>query len=382
MIFNQFDQNDIVAGRTSKVASGFFPDGNTNWSSSYLVDDFWALTQSLATPSPSYGSSIYDIRRTGYYLNVYPNSVYYTNNDPYFSIAYGNFYGQLGSGSFDLDTGSIRAYYPKTVYTQYKNLLLGSADVDGMFGFKTGSALTDVTPNDIFVINFSSYKFKNMVDAGQFEITLTGSNGQFTFRDDSPFQTQTMNVYNVVRGAINDGTSTTPTYEGIGLLYPSDGIAIFNAEAINRIVGLDNISGIQGSVSYALGNYSQNSISTFGGVSTTANHKVFFWSLQNSNSVMKVRKTEYVPSRHYFIRVKNRDFNYSNNPTYVYDGTEDNIHAKGTIRNEDFISDPRTYVTSVGLYNDNNELVAVAKLSRPAVKSFDNELLIKTMLSF
>lgn len=377
MIFNLFEESDIVAGRTNKVASGFFPDGNTNWSSSNLTDDYWALTQSSATPSPSYGSSYYDVRRTGYYLNVYPNSTYYTNNDPYFSIAYGNFYGKLGSGSFDLDTGSIHAYYPKAVYTQYKNLLLGTADVDGMFGFRTGSASTDATPNDIFVINFSSYKFKNLVDAGQFEITLTGSNGRFTFRDDSPFQTQTSNVYNLVRGMINDGTSTTPTYEGIGLIYPNDGVVVFNAEAINRIVGLSSVA-----AAGAPGNYSQTCVSTFGGVQTTGNHKVFFWSLQNSNSTIRTRKTEYVPSRHYFVRVKNRDFNYSNNPTYIYDGTEDNIHAKGTIRNEDFISDPRTYITSVGLYNNNNELVAVAKLSRPAVKSFDNELLVKVKLDF
>ena len=77
----------------------------------------------------------------------------------------------------------------------------------------------------------------------------------------------------------------------------------------------------------------------------------------------------------------NRDFNYSNNPTYIYDGT-DGIHAKGTIYNTDFINDPKTYITSVGLYNENNELVAVAKLSRPAMKSFDQELLIKVRLDF
>jgi hypothetical protein len=77
----------------------------------------------------------------------------------------------------------------------------------------------------------------------------------------------------------------------------------------------------------------------------------------------------------------NRDFNYSNNPTYVYDGT-DGIHSKGTIRNIDFINDPRTYITTIGLYNDSNELVAVAKLSRPAVKSFDSELLLKIRLDF
>ncbi len=382
MIFNVFDQTDIVAGRTTKVASGFWPGGSTFWSQSLFVDDFWALTQSAATPSPAFGSSIYDVRRTAYYLNVFPSQNEYNNNDPYFSVAYGNFYGELGSGSFDLDTGSILVFPPKAVYTQYKNLLLGTSNVQDQFNFKTGSSTTGYAPNDIFVLNFSTYKMKNQIDPGLFEVTLTGSNGSFTFIDDSPFQTQTLNVYNIVRGTINAGSSVTPTYEGLGLFYPLDGVVVFNAEAINRIVGLNNIAGVSGPVSVAIGNYNPNSTSTFGGVSTTANHKVFFWSMQNANNTMKIRKTELVPSRQYFVRVKNRDFNYSNNPTYVFDGTEDNIHAKGTIRNEDFISDPKTYVTSVGLYNDNNELVAVAKLSKPAVKSFDNELLVKVKLDF
>jgi hypothetical protein len=105
---------------------------------------------------------------------------------------------------------------------------------------------------------------------------------------------------------------------------------------------------------------------------------------------MVVRKSEYVPSRHYFVRVKNRDFNYSNNPTYVYDGKEVVANgtpggykpAAGTIRNEEFFTDPKTYVTTVGLYNNTNELVAVAKLSRPAVKDFSTEILCKIRLDF
>ena len=96
---------------------------------------------------------------------------------------------------------------------------------------------------------------------------------------------------------------------------------------------------------------------------------------------MNVRRTEYVPSIHYFVRVMNRDFNYSNNPTYVYDGT-DGIHPKGQIYNSDFITDPRTYITTVGLYDNSNNLIAVAKLSRPAVKSFDEELLVRVRLDF
>lgn len=390
MIFNAFDDTDIVSGRTSRVTSGFWPDAVTFWSASLLLDNFYELTQSAATPSPSYGASIYDIRYTMFYLNVFPDQPHHDNNDPYFSVTYGNFYGELGSGSFDLETGSILVSPTKTVYTQYKNLLVGGTDLSGEFQFKSGSATNPqgISADDIFVLNFSTFKTKDRIDEGVFEITLTGSKGAITLRDDSPFLAQASAVYNLITGSINDATTTLPAYQGIGLLYPSDGIVVFNAQIVDQLIGLSsNLSGTVGPVSTCPANYSTASIPgiAISGqsslVPTTVNHKVFFWAIQNANNTMKVRKSEFVPSRQYFVRVKNRDFNYSNNPTYVFDGT-DGIHSKGTIFNQDFIGDPRTYVTTVGLYNDNNELVAVAKLSRPALKSFDNELLIKVRLDF
>lgn len=390
MIFNQFDPTDIVAGRTSRVTSGFWPDGVTFASSSNFVDNFYELTQSSVTPSPSYGASIYDIRRTMYYLDVFPDSTTHVNTDPYFSVSYGNFYGDLGSGSFDLDTGSILAFAPKVIYTQYQNTLIGGTDSNGKFQFESGSSSNPqlISADDIFVISFSSYKMKDQVDQGLFEITLTGSNGSITLRDDSPFFSQQSSVYNLIQGSINDAITTLPSYQGIGLLYPSDGIVVFNAKVIDQLIGLNNLSGSIGPISVCPANYNTNSISgiPIAGQSqlipSTVNHKVFFWTIQNaSNSTMKVRKSEFVPARHYFVRVKNQDFNYSNNPTYVYDGT-DGIHSRGTIFNQDFITNPTTYITSVGLYNDNNELVAVAKFSRPAMKTFDNELLVKVRLDF
>lgn len=373
-IFNNFDTTDVVSGRTTRVASGFWPDGLTYWSQSYFVDDFWSLT-SVASPSPSYGVSIYDIRRTMYYLNVYPNQTYLDNNDPYFSITYGNINGDDGSGSFNLDTGSIKTFPTKAIYTQYKNILLGTSDLDGKFTFKTGSSTIDA--DDIFVMSFSTYKMKDKVDEGIFEVSLSGSNGTFTFVDDSVVQTQgaVQSVYQLISGSIANPPVLNPTYAGIGALYPNDGIVIFNAAKVSELVGWASGSVVFGGFSYTSGSLpsSQN---------YTSNHKFFFESLKScGGQLIKVRKSEFVPARHYFVRVKNRDFNYSNNPTYVYDGT-DGIHAKGTIRNTDFVNDPKTYITTVGLYNENNELVAVAKLSRPAVKSFDNELLIKVRLDF
>jgi len=394
MIFNQFQDTDIVAGRTSRVASGFWPNGVTFWSSSLLQDNYWELTQSALTPSPSLGASIYDIRYTMYYLNAFPDNTTHANNDPYFSVAYGNYYGDLGSGSFNLDTGSIFAFAPKAIYTQYQNILVGSTDLTGKFQMKSGSATNPqgITADDIFVIDFSSYKMKDRVDEGVFEISLVGTLGTITLRDDSPFLTQASSVYNLVRGSINDATSTLPSYEGIGLLYPNDGVVVFNAQIIDKLIGLSSVSQSVGTVSTAFANYNTSSIIGIpiagqpGYWPATVNHKVFFWSIQNSNSTFKVRKSEYVPARHYFVRVKNRDFNYSNNPTYVYDGKTVSstgiTPSAGTIYNQDFISNPTTYITTVGLYNDNNELVAVAKLSRPAVKTFDNELLVKVRLDF
>jgi hypothetical protein len=45
-------------------------------------------------------------------------------------------------------------------------------------------------------------------------------------------------------------------------------------------------------------------------------------------------------------------------------------------------NDPKTYITSVGLYDDNNNLLAVAKLNRPVLKSFEREVLIKVKIDY
>ncbi len=359
MILQTFDPNkDVVAGRTTRIASGFWPNGLTIASQSNFVSDFWSLTGS--TGNPSYGTSFFDVRRTMYYLNVFPDTTYFTNSDPFFSIAYGNISGDVGSGSFAIETASIKVSPTKAIYTQYKNMLLGTADLNGKFTMKSGS--TTVDANDIWVLDFSAYKMKDKIDEGLLEFSFTGSSGSFSFIDDSPYTVQNQLVYNIIAGALSTPPAT-PTYEGIGLFYPSNGIVVLDAALLSQKVGITYKPGLDSTLNY------------------TTNHNILFLAMQSASALMNVRKSEFVPARHYFVRVMNRDFNYSNNPTYVFDGT-DGVHAKGTIRNSDFISDPKTYITTVGLYDASSELVAVAKLSRPAVKSFDTELLIKVRLDF
>ena len=70
-------------------------------------------------------------------------------------------------------------------------------------------------------------------------------------------------------------------------------------------------------------------------------------------------------------------FNSTTNETFF---TESKAGIKQVISG--LATDPRTYITSVGLYNDENELLAIAKLSQPILKTKSREALIKVKLDF
>ena len=89
----------------------------------------------------------------------------------------------------------------------------------------------------------------------------------------------------------------------------------------------------------------------------------------------QARAAEIISSNHFFLRLNNKEFNYSTNPSFA-------TGSSGQLANQDFENDPRVYVTTVGLYNDANELLAVAKLSRPLEKSFHKEALLRVRLDF
>lgn len=77
----------------------------------------------------------------------------------------------------------------------------------------------------------------------------------------------------------------------------------------------------------------------------------------------------------YFCRAFNSEFNYSSNPTYL---SASEIRVKGG----DPLAQPVSYITSVGLYDDKNQLLAVAKLSEPIKKTPETELIARVRLDF
>ena len=90
---------------------------------------------------------------------------------------------------------------------------------------------------------------------------------------------------------------------------------------------------------------------------------------------LKVDSEEVLTSNYVFVRARNAEFNYSQNPTFIDKQT-------GGVRYTDFITAPQTFISTVGLYNDNGDCLAVAKLSKPLKKDFTKEALIRIKLDF
>lgn len=97
-------------------------------------------------------------------------------------------------------------------------------------------------------------------------------------------------------------------------------------------------------------------------------------ALRNRIGNIQFNNTTELNSSVYFCRINHNEFNYSSNPTYV-SGSRIQVKTQAT-------DEPVAYITTVGLYNDNNELLATAKLSEPLKKSASNEFTIRARLDY
>jgi hypothetical protein len=165
----------------------------------------------------------------------------------------------------------------------------------------------------------------------------------------------------LIQGTIAGGAEADTGYQAVGSLYPDLGMVILNPDKLDGLLG-------------TVGTHQLNDPSSSWSDGFARMPNVLFESIKLGAQAVsfKSRVTEYVPARHYFIRIKNQDFNYSNNPTFVISSADepDNPQDIGKLRFVDFYSNPK-------VYNDNNDLIAVAKLSQPLLKDFTNECLVK-----
>jgi hypothetical protein len=359
-IFTQFQEGDVVANQQETVTKGIFSG------------DVGSLTT-------FFSSSTQTSTQKRYYYEVFQSASTAVGAAPQFSVAYGH---RLGSGSAD-EGGQVNDTPSKAVYSQYRLILLEPNDEK----FSIGGTDTD----HIYIINFNRARMRERIDEGNIEINIaplsgsafannvhTGSNVRIDLSagarrpvrliDDSSIANasvgQAGKKYNLVSGSIENGVHNSSAPHYYGLVYPQMGIAVIDANALNRSASFNTVTGSEVA--------GDNAFKLFVALSGAAAN---FTDGSGDALALAARNSEQVKSTHYFVRVKNGEYNFSNNPTFV-------TGSNGDINQPTFIKDPKTYITTVGLYNDRQEMLAVAKLSKPLLKSFTREALIKVKLDF
>lgn len=259
-------------------------------------------------------------------LTTFFTSSFQTGSEsgPYFWDIYSEDQGTLApSGSVEFSiahavSGSSFTTASHAVWNQYATLLYGSDRTAALSKLST----------DFFVINVSRAKYKEKLNVSNFEIETTSRE----------FQPTDPTTFEVVDGGRRFALTSSAGAES-GFIFPDVGIITIPT---GSLTGATNITQF------------------FNQISGSANFTLY--------------SEETITSNFIFVRTRNFQLNYSTNPSFATD--------EGVIRQPRFVDSPQAFPTTVGLYNDANELVAVAKLSRPLIKDFNKEALLRIKLDF
>lgn len=377
-VFTRIEDGDKLPRQINKVTYGIWLDSSGNSTGNMLT---------FHTCSTELSSSF---RRT-----IFQSKCDNCGAEPHFSIAYGH---DGGSGSRDL--GGNDFYTPtNAVYGQYRGLCLDYPQRRFMLGHKE--------MYHFYAINVARDRMGDKLDEGNLEINLahlsgsqfgngnahTGSNVRLgnntTLRliDDSTLDVQNDlsaaayssfyrhissslahpstsagKSFYVVSGTLETGIYNKSNPHVYGITYPQLGIVLLDADMLDMSASFLTTTG-----SDVAGDNAMKLFTSLSGSALRTDLSGDYLGLQS-------RKVKYEYVEQYFIRIKNQDYNFSNNPTFVT-GSEGDII-------EDFLNKSQVYISSIGLYNENKELLAVSKISRPILKNFTEEGLFEIQLTY
>jgi hypothetical protein len=344
MSFTRLDPTDFVVSADSVTAPA--------WSNNVTT-----LTSFYTAAASTTGS---------YYVDVYDGNTSSPSASVQFSVAYGHY---AGSGSAPINSLVPGKSPTRITFGQFRNLIYGDAESPVNFG-----GLNTNSP-DLIAIQIDRNKYKESLFPGTFNLTLANAgNGPIRLTDNSnDVSTITYvdggRVYDIVSGS-NGTARNSPTLSGAaqgytvsgsyGLFLPDIGLILLNPRALSLGTAAGGIL------------TSFNTTTNTAAASSANNHLIY--TIINSGSYFQLNSQETISSDYVFVRFKNADYNYTTNPSF--------ITGSGELIYSNFINSPQTYPTTVGLYNDNNELLAVAKMSKPLTKDFTKEALIRVKLDW
>ena len=329
----------------------------------FEADDLVVSAEPVTSPVWSTGTPILTEFYTGsgqangvtgnYYLNVYQTGSGQSTAAVQFSITYGDV---EGSGSSAYNSAVPEKTYSRTIYGQLRTLITGDENTNLKFG--------EYEPKNVYGIAIDRDRYRESLLQGSFNLQLSTSTGDLHLTDNSKDVTTTTfndagRVFQVVsgsNGSAYSGTGYTTNSGSYGMFLPDVGLVLLNADALDDNSG----EGIN------LGTERDSD-------TNNDNEAKLFDAIVEASS-FQLNYQETISSQFVFTRVRNSEFNYSTNPSY--------ITGSGDLRIDNFVNAPQTYITTVGMYNDNNELLAVAKLSKPLLKDFTKEALIRIKLDF
>lgn len=315
-----------------------------------------AWSTGVATLTSFFTSSVQAAGTSGnYYLSIYQVNAASTNAAVQFDIAYGNRYG---SGSEYFNSTYPSRTPASSIYGQYQSLILEDENSNFQYGTSTNVYIAD----DFWALSIDRARYKEKIYPQTFNLQLSGSGGMLHLTsnvNDTQIQTflgssQVLQIVSGSNGSAVSGGGEVAGSGSYGLLFPELGTILLNPAAISQSIQVGSIKTAN--------------------LTNGTNQKTLYNSISLGES-FTLNSSETITSNFVFARARNSEFNYSTNPSYISGST-------GEVAFNQFINNPQTYITTVGMYNDANELLAVAKLSRPLLKDFTKESLIRVKLDF
>ena len=329
---------------------------------------------------------------SGTYLPAYPvegNIKNYSHNMfqsvydyPYLSSSANHLFDiSLGYSSQSPVSASTNKHNAKkiNIYNTFAQQLVGyeatgSSKIIKRFDKDGDETTTTDKINEAYFITFSRLLVKDEIKKGSFKLDL-GVNGLY---ERAAGEYAILRARNLEGNPINHNSGNADKNGvNVGLIYYQAGIAVLTASifqtgsggllSASAAVTGRGVELVQSGTAANAGPDIQPHLTgtTISGASDALRHRIY--NLQFNN-------TTELHSTLYFCRVNNTDFNYSTNPTYV--------SSSKVVVKENAVDNPVSYVTTVGLYGANNELLAVGKLSEPLKKTPNNEMTLRVRLDY
>jgi hypothetical protein len=294
----------------------------------------------------------------GYWETVYDSSPASIQSTALFDVSF----GYSADSHFTSTTAPLGLINEKTkVYRELASTLLG--DPDATFG----SSQSDVW-NECFFVLVKRGIAKDELKKGVVNVTLNGINGIFNAIDQGAGSNYKQTVGGDYAPLYKSGTTT----DVLGQVWYNAGVIIIPVNPTSQMPwNIAQGDTVAWSGSSPLAQFNIYNMMT----GSTINNLVDGFRGHMNNLAFHNQTNLY--STVYFCRATNTEFNYSSNPTFTDATTQRILVTSGSN-----VLQSRTYITKVGLYDANDNLLAVGSVNKPITKSPDTESVFRIRLDY